>query len=387
MQTILALILILILGYAGAHLLFYKSRFPLGTRYIMSAGSEYLFLGLLLGAAPFAIFGPQVMQLLSPAVNLGLGWIGLIFGIQFEWKQLQRMPLRFMGITLIQAIVTLGLVWAGISFLADILNLSLTKGDSLLLAAIAAISAPTCLVFMQAHVSFPQSIQRLVHYISSLDSVVGLAVFGLIHPGRLDLGWLRILLYLFLVACLILVFHLLTRFRISRRELLILTIGLVIFSSGLAGIFGLSALLLNFLLGMGLINLPSLNHRTLVEILHGEEKPIYIIFLVLAGAMWNPLSTPLLIVAVYLGLRFLGKLLGSQLAVRACRPDFVPPAFWGLALTPQGGMGIAMAVDCLQYHPGDMGGTILNIILAATLITQLLGPSAVRWGITRRVAA
>ncbi len=379
MQTILALILVLVLGYTGAHLLFYKSKFPLGTRYMLFAGGEYLFLGLILGAAPLAILGPETIELLSPAINLGLGWIGLLFGIQFEWAQLQRIPMRFMVITLIQALVTFLLVLAGLGLINVFMGNNLSVSGVLVLAAIASLSSPTCLVFMQSHLNFPHQIRHLIQYISSLDSVVGITIFGLVLSLRVDMGWLfQLPEYLLLASSLILIFHLLTRYILSRQELLILTIGLVVFSSGLAEIFGLSALYLNFLMGVGLINLPSLNHRAFAKILHSQEKPIYIIFLVLAGALWTPSSTGLLMLATYLLLHLLGKLLGSRLAIGFCRLDFTPPAPWGLALFPQGGMAIAIAVDYLQYYPGDIGIAILNIILASTLISTLLGPLAVR---------
>jgi hypothetical protein len=387
MRTIFVLILILILGYAGAHLHFYKSKFPLGTHYMMFAGSEYLFLGLLLGAAPLIILTPDIIRQLSPVVNLGLGWIGLLFGIQFNLAHLRRMPLRYMNITVFQAIFTFLLVWVGIIYFARFFGVNLSQTQIVLLAAIASMSSVTCLAFMQDKSNFPQPTQNLLYYISSLDSLLGLIILGLIIPGDLYQGWYKLYIYLLLSASLILIFHLLTRFHLNRKELLILTIGLVILSSGLAGTFGISALMLNFLLGAGLINLPSLNHRVWIEILHGQEKPIYIVFLVLAGAIWTPLSTQLLLLAAYLGFRFLGKVSSAWLASRLYGKKISPPSFWGLALFPQGGMGIAMAVDYLWYNPGKSGIDILNIVLTATLISQLLGPVAVRFGILRRIEA
>jgi hypothetical protein len=382
MQNILALILILVLGYTGAHLLFYKSKFPLGTRYMLFAGSEYLFLGLLLAAAPLSILSSNSIQLLLPAVDLGLGWIGLLFGIQFEWAQLKRIPLRYMGITIIQAVFTFLLVLAGLSIITIFVVNNLSVSGILVLAAIASLSSPTCFVFMRSHLHLSHQIRHLVQYISSLDPIVSIAIFGLIISTRVHLGWLTQLpVYFFLASCIVLIFHLLTRFRISRQELLILTMGLVLFSSGLAEIFGLSPLFLNFVIGLGLINLPSLNHRSFAMILHSQEKPIYIVFLVLAGAIWTPSSTQLSILAAYLVFRLLGKLLGSRLSVSFHNLDFTPPALWGLSLFPQGGMAIAMAVDYLHYYPGEAGHAVLNIVLVATLISHLSGPLATRRGL------
>jgi len=155
---------------------------------------------------------------------------------------------------------------------------------------------------------------------------------------------------------------------------LILIIGLVVFSSGLAGIFSLSALLLNTILGVGLINLPSHNHREMSKILHQQEKPIYIIFLVLAGAMWQPLSTNLVLLFACLILRFLGKWMGSGASATLWTISFKPPSNWGWALFPQGAMGIALVVDYLQYNSEPSVIAVLNLVIGTTLISQLLGP-------------
>lgn len=385
MQTILVLILILFLGYAGAHLHFYQAKIPLGTRYVLFAGSEYLFLGLILSTAPLAILTPDVTLMLSPIINMGLGWIGLLFGIQFEWAKLKRIPLAFMGITLIQALFTLLLAWFGLKLLAGYFNYQISGISVLLLAGVASLSSSTCLMFMRPYQKFPQTLQRLVHYISSLDSLVGMIVLAAITSLwsgiKIYEAWSVLPLYLLLALFLILIFHLFIRFRIGKEELLILTAGLVVFSSGLAGAFGLSALVLNFILGVGLINLPSLNHQLFADILHGEEKPLYIIFLVLAGAMWQPLNTDISFLFAYLFLHIAGKLLGGVLSFKVFSPRFSSSKAWGLSLCPQGGMGIAIAVDYIQYHPGKAGTFVLNIVLAATIITQWLGPMLLKRGL------
>ncbi|MBI5787540.1 MAG: hypothetical protein HZA78_01605 [Candidatus Schekmanbacteria bacterium] len=386
MQIILVLILILILGYAGAHLHFYKSKLPLGTSYILFAGSEYLLLGLILTIPPLAALTPNVTERLFPVLNMGLGWIGLMFGLQFEWGRLRRIPLSFMGITLVQALITLLIAWAGLKLFSP------TEPGSAplwLLAAVASLSAPTCLAYLRSYHKFPLSAQHLVNYISSLDSIVGILFFILLTcvwpANELYCSRINLLYYPIFAGILIFIFHFLIRFRIGAAELLILTVGMVLFSSGIARSYGISPLLLNILLGIGIINLPSTNHRELAGILHGQEKPIYIIFLVLAGANWHPLATNFPILLIYLAAHLAGKLLGGSLAGKIFPPHFSLKQNWGLALSPQGGMGIALAVDYLQYRPGGAGFLVLNIIIPATIISQLFGPFLIIQGLGKRI--
>ena len=127
-----------------------------------------------------------------------------------------------------------------------------------------------------------------------------------------------------------------------------------------------------------------MNHHQLTGILHSQEKPIYIIFLVLAGANWHPSFTNFSVLAIYIAIHLIGKLLGGNLAIRIFPPHFPLKENWGLALSPQGGMGIALAVDYLQYYPGNIGLSILNIIILATIISQLFGPFLIIRGLGKR---
>jgi hypothetical protein len=58
----------------------------------------------------------------------------------------------------------------------------------------------------------------------------------------------------------------------------------------------------------------------------------------------------------------------------------------GLALLPQAGVALGMALVATQYLP-EIGDAILPVVVAATVIFELIGPIATRVALRRTSAA
>ncbi len=176
----------------------------------------------------------------------------------------------------------------------------------------------------------------------------------------------------------------LTRIRPRTQELLLLLIGLVLFAAGTAFYLSLSPLFICMIAGVVIGNLSPMRRRVYAA-LSQWEKPIYIIMLVLAGALlefsswWIP---PL--VAAYVGLRILAKWMGGLLASKLRPRDLNLPGTFGLALTPQGGISLAIAISfVLIYNPPGLElSTAITVFFATVVIavgiSDLIGPFLVR---------
>ncbi len=76
--------------------------------------------------------------------------------------------------------------------------------------------------------------------------------------------------------------------------------------------------------------------------------------------------------------------MGGLLAARLVPPDFEVPPTFGLALAPQGGLSLAMAISfVLIYDPSGPGpGAAVDVFFATVVIavglTDLMGPFLVR---------
>jgi Kef-type K+ transport system membrane component KefB len=117
------------------------------------------------------------------------------------------------------------------------------------------------------------------------------------------------------------------------------------------------------------------------RILQDWEKPIYLVFLMLAGAL---LSFPTLWVVplalAYAVARALGKVLGSMAMVRLIPFDFPTPKRFGLGLLPQGGISLAMAISAVLTYSAvvldDMSGAdlLFAIVVLGVILSELTGP-------------
>jgi len=125
-------------------------------------------------------------------------------------------------------------------------------------------------------------------------------------------------------------------------------------------------------------NLPGANDR-IFNLLARLERPLYIVFLMLAGAIWQPGSPwALPLAALYLSLRLLGKLGGGVLAARLATDDFHPPKGLGMGLVSQGGIAVAMVMDYYQLGSTELTGVVVTTVLIAVIVNELLSPSLAR---------
>ncbi|MCP4634839.1 MAG: hypothetical protein GY855_18070, partial [candidate division Zixibacteria bacterium] len=89
-------------------------RLPLGFRNILLTGTEYIIIGVLLGAMGLDIIDSQTRGQLQPFILFGLSCIGFLYGLQFELKQLRTLPRFYLSISAIQACITAAVVSIGI---------------------------------------------------------------------------------------------------------------------------------------------------------------------------------------------------------------------------------------------------------------------------------
>ncbi len=391
LKVIVGVALLLFIALIGYRRTFVRLRVPVGARLIFLTGTEFIFVGVALGDQMVGLLSEEIVRSLTPLFSLGLGVIGLIFGMQLELGKILRFPVRYLPIAVIQAAFTMLVV-----FWPSYLILRKLFGDagepvllaSLVLAATAACTAQTALALIDREFKLRGSrVMELLRYISSIDAVVGLFVFGfafcLMHtepvlgfrPGP-GLQWF--VLSLSLGTAMGFLMQLLTRVRCSDEELLIFVVGMVVFSGGIALYFKLTPLFINTIMGFLLANLPGPKQR-IFNLVVRLEKPFYIVFLILAGAIWQPGSPwALPLAALYLGLRFAGKVSGGYLAGRVVRSEADgahPPRRLGLGLISQGGMAIAMVMNYYQLSSAAVTGAVVTAVLIAVILNELAGPS------------
>jgi hypothetical protein len=380
--------LLLVIALIGHRRTFTRLRLPIGARLVYLTGTEFILVGVALGDTLIGLLDEQTVRSLTPLFSLGLGVVGLIFGIQLEVGKILRFPTRYLSMAAIQAVVTM-LVVSGPCYLVlkelfggDRLSIGVA---SLILGATAACTAQTALALIGREFDLRGArVMELLRYISSVDAVVGLVALGFavclthVEPvvdleAGISLQWFTLSLVIGTAMGFLL--YLVTRVRCREEELPIFVVGMVTFSSGIALYLGLSPLFINTMMGLTVANLPGSKDR-IFNLLIRLEKPFYIVFLVLAGAIWRPGSAWALSLAVlYLGLRLVGKVGGGYLAARAATEDLRPPLGLGLGLVSQGGMAVAMVMNYYQLSSTELTSAVVTTVLLAVILNELASPS------------
>ena len=388
MKLVLVAVLVAVIAFVGSRLSFVRIRLPLGVENLFLTGSEFLIVGALLGSGFFGILDDVTLQGLYPFMGLGLSWIGLLFGIQWEFRRLIRIPRESFGVAMIQAFVTMAVVALPFAFLfrwlfpgegAMVLLAALTLG-----AAASDTAQSSLALVSRGAPRGARPLMRLLQSVSDLDGLVGVVAFGLAvclvlphstMPGPL---WIGISIGLGVVCGLLLTA--LASYRLNPREMLLIVIGTVVFSGGLALHLGLSPLLINLIAGMVVANLARHRARTGIRsvLLQGEHS-IYILFLLLVGAGWAVDALWIVaLVPAYFVARIVGKFAGGYVSTGFFLPGAASFRRIGLGLISHGGMAVAIVVNLQQIHRSSLTDAITSIVLLGILISGFVSPMLTR---------
>jgi len=131
-------------------------------------------------------------------------------------------------------------------------------------------------------------------------------------------------------------------------------------------------------LGATVANLAT-HHRRPFTAIEGIEWPFMILFFILAGASLEPDS---LRAASFLGLaymlfRLIGLVGGAWVGGVISEAPTVWQRWIGMALWPQAGVALGMALLASQHLP-ELKGVILPVAIGSTIIFEIIGPVMTR---------
>ena len=387
LQTVVGLIILVFISLAGRQKTFIRLPLPKSARFFFLTGTEFIFIGLALGDQFIGLLDHQTIVRLGPLLSLGLGYFGLVFGLQFENEKVRRFPGHFLSATAIQALITVILVAIPFAWLltqiapgAPALILSLAVG------AVACCTSPTLIALIVKELRPRRTVEiDLIRYIGALDTIIGFSLFGvaacLLHTTPPPLGmdffpplqWIgaSIIFGISMGALL----HLLTQVHCVEDELWVFIIGIITFTGGVSQFFNLSPLFVTMIAGITAANLPGSKDRVFMAIAR-QEKTFYIGFLILAGALWRPgILASAGLAVLYLALRMSGKVLGGYAAARLISKKVTISRRLGFGLLSQSGVAIAMAMDLYLTTRGPVTDLIMAMLVTAVIVNELISPA------------
>lgn len=393
MRLLFAALALVLISLVGSRVAFRSRRASVAARLFFSSGSHFVLVGFLLGPHVAGLVTRELIGKLVPFVALGLGWIGLLFGLQFDRRVLRAFRRGEHIAAAGQAVIAWFVLAAGLGGGLVLLG---RAGGGFLAAALAAAAAgcaasPTgaAVVFGSARVRGPMS--RLVSLATSLDGAIGIVALAILYafvhvpaaPATLELGPLRWLLVPILVAFLAgWLFLSLSREKPPADELVLFLLGLTLVLAGTSLSIAASTLFTASLAGVFLANLSPMRRRVMSAVATWE-KPVHVLFLTLAGTMltlgsWWTAG----LLAAYLALRTAGKLLGGLLA-RALLQGRPASGRLGAALLSQGGVSIAIAVSALlvlgvRFPESEAVPAFFDAVVLGVIGFEIVGPPVMR---------
>jgi hypothetical protein len=388
MKYFLVILLLFIIVIFGSRHRFKKKRNHIVPRYVMLTGTEFILLGYLLGESGLNYLDTGTLEQLQPVLAFALGWIGLIFGIQFDRHQLAKLPTGYIRFSLLQGALTClllslaSMVGGWILFRQygglNIVIISLVVGGT---AACSTQVTPS-IVARELKVK-PHALIQFIKCIAAIDGIVGIFLIGIAFcfiPGltpRFEWmypPWMWFVFSICLGVLLGFIFKSLTFYRFSQDELLLVLFGITTFSGGIAFFLHLSPLFITFIMGLLVANL-SRDSSRILEFLTKAEHLAYVCILLFAGASLVPLHFgPIIIGLVYFVLRFAGKLAGNFVAGLWAPVAHSPPPYLGAALIAQGGMAVALTVSLQYQYPTPVTATITSAIIIGIICSEIIGP-------------
>ena len=383
MQTTLAALAVVAVGYILAYVLFDRLR----DRYGYVGGAEYVLIGFILGPRVTGLLGAGQVQDLTPIVSLALGWLGMELGTYFRLPTLALLPPTHLQIAFAEAAMTFGVALAAMLAIFHFLaGYAWPEAgvQAVTLAAVATLCSPAAVDAFAGRARVRNGILDVLRLTARIDALVAVIGFGLVlavyHQGDVSsevrpptaTEWAVINVVVGIASGVL--FHLFLGpvGHLDEGEgdsrLFVALAGAIVVASGASYYLNLSPIFTTLVLGFILANSGSA-HRDVTRMLLATERPVYLALLLFAGAAWSPGSVDLLFVApvfilVRLGARFLGgRTAGLYVAPEALRVPGLPRG-----LLSQGGLAVAIALNYSQVHP-ELNSRLL---LTATLLSVLL---------------
>lgn len=390
MQILFWIGLLFVVGYA-AGLLSERFRLPKVT--------GYLLIGLLLSPSVSGLLPSAFMEGSRGIVHFSLAVIAFMIGGSLKLEKVRKLEKSIVAIMLGESELAFVIVAAGLAMALPYLqpeSVTAFEADpvlvtALFLGAISAATAPAAVlaVIHQFRARGPLTLTLLG--VVATDDAVALINFSLVLgvastlSGLSDETLLFSLLDPFISIGASLAFGIAAGWLQGRHLRYVGTeSGLVISSAGVLFLlyggmehFGWDGLLAAMSYGMTLVNTSPRSDVLFMTIRHHFEEMIFVLFFLISGATMElgVMADVWPLALLYVGLRLLGKIVGSRMGARVSGAPETVRRHIGPALMPQAGVAIGLAL-ILYHHAefGVIGVVVLNTIIAATVINELLGP-------------
>lgn len=392
--------ILILFGLLGGKLI-HLIKFPRVTGYIL--------MGILIGPSVLQLLSRDMVESFTVIRQVAIGFIGYTIGLELRFSKLKKTGKQVTIITLVQAFTTAIFVCLAVASYFLITGGSYTWTYALILGAIATATAPGPIVAVVKSYRTKGPVTDVLLPLVALDDAIGIMLFAVmlslgtsLLSGPMSVGHMlldpakEIFFSLFFGLVIgLLVTIIAKRFnRESDQFLMMVIIGFVFAGIGIGQAVHASAILLPMTIGIFLTNSidEKYEHR-LTQTTDLFTAPVLLAFFTIAGAELHlGLLTKIGIVGViYLVVRVIGKITGAYVSAKSVKAPPTVVKYLGFTLIPQAGVAIDMALTTqLRFETTDallpyleIGEVIMTIVLAATVIYEVLGLVIVKTALSK----
>ena len=345
----------------------------------------YILAGVVVGPFALNLVPQNLVDGMGFLTDVALSFIAFGVGRYLRLDRLRQQGPRVIVLTLMEALVTAAVVAV---FMITVFHLSVPF--SLLLGAIGSATAPaSSLMTIRQYHAKGNFVNTLIQVVA-MDDAVALLAFSACAAvaagmeSTTTFSWESTLLPLAINLGVLLGAYLLGRLLCvllqgrSSDHRLVLTCAFIFCIAAFCAAMDVSPLLGCMMLGATYANVSK--DKILFKQLNRVTPPINVLFFVLSGMRLDlaALSTVGIIGVSYFAVRIVGKFLGSWLGARmtGCTPEV--RRYLGLALIPQAGVSIGLAVLAQRILPEQSGALLSTIILSSSVLYEMIGPVCAR---------
>lgn len=356
--------------------------------------TAYIVTGILLGPFCFDVIPQSIITGTEFLTDIALAFIAFSTGEFFKFSKLKNSVGKIVIITLFESLLASVLV-----FILTYFILGLDLSFSIVIAALASATAPasTMMTIRQtkAKGDFVDTLLQVVAY----DDIVALFAYSIAISVAVSssmgggFNFVDIIIPILKnVATFALggVFGLIMKLFLQKRSTdnrLIIAIALLFAFCGVCATVDVSPLLGCMAMGTVYINVS--DDDKLFKQLNYFSPPILLLFFVRSGLSFDleSLIKPsgaiggvslLWIGVLYFIVRIIGKYVGSYLGCLIAKKPKETTNYLGLALIPQAGVAIGLATIGARTLGGANGNALLTIILASSVLYELIGPACAK---------
>ena len=392
---LLAIGIMVLVGLLGG-LLSNKIKFPRVTGYII--------IGIILSPSLLNLVSRATIERLDIITHVTLGVVAYLIGASLRMESIRKLGRSIAWITPTQSlgawlVVTLALAFIapnitavpGATFMNNYLPMALVAG------AIASATAPavTMAVIREYKARGPLTTTLLA--VVAIDDAIAVIAFAIaagvaqslvIGSGSVSLyqmlavPGLEIAISIGIGTALGFALVYLTKLVKTRALLLAAVLGMILLCTGLANFLGASLIMANMAIGFIVANRVESNEP--VAAVEGIEEVVFNVFFVFSGMHFDSsiIRTAGILALILFGVRFAGKYFGTVIGARISRASEEVKKYLGLALVPQAGVALGLALLAQKILP-TLGHLLFNVVLGSVIINEIAAPPLTKYAITK----